>query len=288
VLKKLILSVIIGALPATVFAQRAPLETLKRDGNWVVDYDRDACHLIAQFGTGKDMIIMRLTRYELGDPFYLNLYGRRLWNNNPRTEATVDFGLRETPVETEAVNGTAGDLPMTMLGWMRLDGWEGAKPEDVAPRVHPAQEAAVSGVVVRIRREKPFRLEFGSLAKPMEQLRACQADLLKSWGYDPAVQATLSKPVRAASSGAWLRSTDYPSEALITGQNGVVQFRLDVEADGRIAGCHVLARTSPDVFADTTCRAISRRAKLEPALDAAGKPVRSYYVRRVRWQASPY
>ncbi len=286
-LKTLILSMTMAAVPTAAAAEASAPETLKREGAWVVDYNRDACHLIAQFGTGLDKIIMRLTRYEPGDAFDLNLYGRRVASTAVRGKATIDFGLRGTPIEAETQNGRAGNLPMMHLGSMRLDGWEPAKLDDVGPQLHPQQEAAVSGVAVKIRRKKPFRLDFGSLAKPMEQLRICQADLLKSWGYDPVVQATLSRPVRPArSSAAWLRDSDYPPGAVAMGQNGIVQFRLDVEADGRIAGCYVLARTSPDVFADTTCRAVSRRARLEPALDAAGKPVRSYYIRKVRWQVS--
>jgi protein TonB len=118
----------------------------------------------------------------------------------------------------------------------------------------------------------------------MAQLRACQTDLLKSWGYDPAVQTTLTRPARPTSTAAsWLKPDDYPAGAISLGQNGIVQFRLDVDADGKILGCHVLARTSPDVFADTTCRAVTRRATLVPALDAGGKPVRSFYVAKVRW-----
>ncbi len=286
-LKVLIIGATIAAMPAAGFAKESKPETLTRTGNWVVDYDRDACRLIAQFGTGKDVTIMRLTRYELGDAFDLDLYGRRVSNREPRSRVKVDFGLGRPPVEAEAVNGEAGDLPMMLVGSTRLDGWESATPGEVGPPLSPEQEAAVSGVTVKIERKKPFRLEFGSLAKPMAQLRACQADLLKSWGYDPAVQAALARPVRPANSpGNWLRSDDYPSGAVTMGQNGVVQFRLDVEPDGRISGCHVLARTNPDVFADTTCRAVSRRAKLDPALDAAGKPVRSFFVQKVRWQVS--
>jgi hypothetical protein len=285
VLKTLMLWVTIAAVPTAPVAEASAPETLKRSGAWVVDYNRDACHLIAQFGAGPDMIIMRLTRYEPGDWFDLDLYGHRLANTDVRSKATIDFGLRGTPVEALTTNGKTGDLPMMHLGSMRLDGWESEEPEEVGPQLHPQQEAAVSGVAVKIGRKKPFRLDFGSLAKPMEQLRICQADLLKSWGYDPVVQATLSKPVRPANSSArWLRTSDYPPGAVAKGQNGIVQFRLDVESDGRIAGCHVLARTSPDVFADTTCRAVSRRAKLQPALDATGKPVRSYYVQKVHWQ----
>ena len=285
VLGKLLLSSIIAALPSAVIAQTNPPETIKRAGKWVVDYNRDACHLIAQFGSGTDLIIMRFTRYEPGDAFDFDLYGRKVASNDARSRVKVDFGLRGTPAEAQAVNGKAAHLPMMMFGSTRLDGWEGEKPDEVPPLVSPQQEAAVSGVTVKIGSRKPFRLEFGSLAKPMVQLRACQTSLLKTWGYDPVVQATLSKPVRPANSpAAWLSSHDYPTGAAAMGQNGIVQFRLDVEADGRIAGCHVLARTNPDVFAETTCRAVTRRAKLEPALDAAGKPVRSFFVQKVRWQ----
>lgn len=285
-LKRLILALINTiAVPTAALAEVSAPETLTRTGNWVVDYDRDACHLFARFGTGKDMLIMRLTRYEPGDAFDLSLYGRKFASADTRSKVKIHFGLRGTPVEAETVNGKAGNLPLMLFGSTRLDGWKSAGQEEIGPSLSPQQEAAVSGVTVKIGRKKPFRLEFGSLAKPMEQLRTCQTDLLKSWGYDPVVQTTLAKPARPTNSpAAWLQPSDYPAGAVALGQNGIVQFRLDVDADGKVSGCHVLARTSPDVFADTTCRAVTRRARLEPALDAGGNPVRSFYVQKVRWQ----
>lgn len=284
--RRMILYLIIAAAShhAALAKVSAP-ETLTRTGKWVVNYDRDACHLLAEFGTGKDMVVMRLARYEPGDWFEFGLYGRKLASADARSDVKIDFGLRGTPVEAEATNGKAGNLPMMMFGSTRLDGRQRTKGEEAGPSLSPQQEASVSGVTIKIAGKKPFRLEFGSLAKPMERLRTCQSDLVKSWGYDPVVQTMLTKPARPVTSAAdWLKSDDYPIGAAAMGQNGIVQFRLDVDADGRVSGCHVLARTSPDVFADTTCRAVSRRAKLEPALDANGKPVRSFYVKRVRWQ----
>ncbi|TFI57784.1 energy transducer TonB [Sphingomonas parva] len=282
--KQLILGALsFAAVPAA--AKESAPAALTRSGKWVVDYDRDACHLLAQFGTGDDLVAMRLTRYQPGDWFDLSLYGSRLASESPRSEASVDFGLGGAPFETSTVNGKAGTLPLSLISWLRLDGWRPAEPDEVAPSVSPQQEAAVTGVTVKLQGRKPFRLAFGSLAKPLEQLRLCEAELVKSWGYDPAVQAALASPVRPANPPyRWVGPSDYPSGALRDGANGVVQFRLDVETDGKVSGCHVLARTSPDVFADTTCRAITRRAKLEPALGADGKPVRSYYVQKVVWR----
>lgn len=261
-------------------------EVLARTGKWVVDYDRDACHLYAQFGKGKEMVIARFTRYEPGDWFDFALFGDRFRAFEPRVDAKLDFGIGGGPDDARATHGNAGKLAALFFSSTRLDHWERKTPLDVAPKVTPAQEAAVKGVSVAIRARRPFRLEFGPLDKPLAQLRRCSEDLVKSWGYDPAVQASLLRPVSAITPpGSWLNSSDYPLGALMGGHNGFVQFRLDVDPGGKVVGCYVLARTNPDDFADITCRNVSKRARLQPALDAQGKPVRSYYVQKVLWQA---
>ncbi len=283
---------VVGSLAAAAVATgaaaqpRAP-ETLTRTGAWIVDYDRDSCHLVGQFGSGDDSMILRLTRYEPGDWFDFSLYGNRLASSAARSKAKLGFGPGGAPVDRHTMNGKSGKLPLMLFGTTRLDGWERSRPGEHGPPLSPQQEAAFSEVTVKVAGKKPFRLQFGALDKPMAQLRACQEDLVKSWGYDPAVQASLKRPVEAENSPAtWLKPADYPSGALNMGQNGMVQFRLDVDADGKISGCHVLARTSPDVFADTTCRLVALRAKLKPALDAAEKPVPSFYVQKVRWRVA--
>lgn len=260
------------------------LEVLTRSGKWVVNYDRDACHLLAQFGKDDDPVILRFTRYEPGDHFDLSVFGNKVRSADYRGFAKIDFGL--TAFSARAMNGNAGKFEAMYFSSLRLDGWDGKSPKDVPPKVTPAQEAAVTGVTLAVRGKRSFRLDFGSLAKPMEQIRACSANLVRSWGYDPAVQAALLRPASPiASPGDWLVSSDYPAGALMQGHNGQVQFRLDVDPKGAVAGCYVLARTSPDDFADVTCRAVSRRAKMRPALDAEGKPVRSFFVTKVHWLA---
>ena len=129
-----------------------------------------------------------------------------------------------------------------------------------------------------------YRLELRSMGAPMAALRTCMDNLLTHWGYDPAVVASLSRGVTPIGSpGNWITSADYPSKSLMQGHNGIVQFRLDVDEAGKILGCHILARTNPDEFADVSCRAVSRRAKLQPALDATGRPVKGFYITKVRF-----
>lgn len=279
---------IAGALLMSAGWARAPeTEVLKRSEKWLVDYNRDACHLVAQFGSGDTMVAARFTRYEPGTRFDLSLYGNRLRSLDNRVGAKIDFGMGK-PVTAQGMTGNAGKLDAVFFSSMRLDGWERKSEDEAWPDILPAQESAVTGMTVDIRGKRRFRLDFGSLGKPLAQLRDCTTNLVRHWGYDPDVQATLSRPVRPAESPQkWVRDSDYPGKASMLGHNGIVQFRLDVDPQGRVAGCYILARTSPDDFADVTCSAITRRAKLLPALDAQGKPVRSYFVQKVLWKAGP-
>ncbi|RYD53798.1 MAG: hypothetical protein EOP60_09565 [Sphingomonadales bacterium] len=278
-------TILAAALTASMGWARAPeIEVLKRTDKWVLNYDRDACHLIGQFGTGDAMLAARFTRYQPSTHFDLALYGDRL--GGERTDAKIDFGIGK-PISAEGMGGKAGKLNAVFFPGMRLDGWSGVSRADVAPELSPAQEAATTGMTVTIRGKRPVRLDFGHLGKAMAQMRDCTTDLVRQWGYDPAVQAALTRKVEPTDSPQkWLRSTDFPTTAKWSGSDGIVQFRLDVDAEGKIAGCYILARTSPDLFADVTCDAIKRRAKLEPALDAQGKPVRSYFVQKVLWKAA--
>lgn len=272
------------ALTPAAARDREP-ESLARTGKWVVDYDRDACHLIGQFGTGKALVVARFTRYEPGDWFSLSLYGDRLKSSQVTIDARIDFGLVGPRAES-GMGGNVGGLSAAFFSGTRLDGWERKAKGEVAPRISPQQEAAVKDVTVAIRGKQSFRLETGPLDKAFAQMRHCSDGLVRSWGYDPAVQASLSRPVTPLNPpGRWLNSSDYPSGALASGHNGMVQFRLDVDAQGKVVDCYVLARTNPDDFADATCRAVKRRAKLQPALDANGNPIRSFYVQKVAWLA---
>jgi TonB family protein len=271
------------AMPAA-FAPDAPnpTELLAREGDWEINYDRDSCQLLAQFGKDDKKVILHFLRYQPSDRFRLVLHGKRLPKSESVTEAKIDFGLGAKPEAREAMLGTTNGLPSMFFDTMRIDAWKYQKGVD-APDITPAQEAAVTGVTVAIR-GKSFRLATGSLRKPMAALRTCTTDLIESWGYDPKVQAGLTRKVTATGSpGNWLTSNDFPSAALRNGHNGLVQFRLDVNAEGKVAGCYVLERTSPDDFADLTCRALAKRATFLPALDAEGKPVGSYYVSQAKW-----
>ena len=127
------------------------------------------------------------------------------------------------------------------------------------------------------------------MAAPMAAMRTCTMDLIKRWGYDPIVQVGLKQPAKPLNAPTkWLTTGDFPREAAMEGASGIVQVRIDLDEKGAIVGCHILHRTSPDQFADLTCKLIVQRAKLSPALDASGTPVRSFYATKIAWLAGAF
>ncbi|MDL2352075.1 MAG: energy transducer TonB [Pseudomonadota bacterium] len=280
------------AAPLAAQAKDRPTISLPMSAKWEINYDTDSCHLLAQFGQGEDLLIMRMTRFEPGSPFDLMLYGKMFATE--KTWVPLRLGFGDTAmVERQAGAGTAGKLAFVIAMHMRVDIAKWPKPvaddEITDGPVTPEAEAKITAITVAMRNGKNYRLETGSLAKPMQALRDCTDNLLTSWGYDPKIQANLGRRVTSIGSpAAWLTTNDYPADALRAGHNGIIQFRLDVDERGKVAGCHVLRRFKPDDFAKLTCDLLTKRAHFEPALDAANKPVKWYYINTVRFVIPDY
>lgn len=273
----------IGAalVPSAALADET-IETLPPSSPWEINYDTDACHLASAFGEGDAQVIAVFSRYRPADNFELRLYGRRFGaGSGAQIDVSTDFGSDGTNFRYSAFRGSNNDLPALILSSRFLVEWTGP----TAPTITPQQEASVRDVTIRVGTRRPFKLALGSMGQPMQAMRQCTEDLVRSWGFDPAEQARLSRPATPRGSpGNWIRTSDYPAAALNAGHLGLVRFRLTVEADGTVSACAIQAESTPADFSTVTCRAVTARAQFLPALNDAGQPVRSYFATAVRWQ----
>lgn len=268
-----------------VLAANKPPVSLTKTGKWEINYDKEACHLFAKFGDGNGEVISRMTRYQPGDSFDLTLYGRPFESRGNAFDAEIDFGLGTKPIKRTVLTGVGvNQQPIFIISNTRLSGDGAISKDGPLSAVTPEAEARAKTLSIKWPRDKQVILETGSLAMPMKALRKCVDDLVRSWGYDPTDQAAMTRrPEPLGNPGEWATTLDYPASAMRQGNIGIVQFRLDVGADGKVAGCHVLYRTNPDEFADLTCQILSKRARFKPALDRNGMPARSFWISKVRW-----
>jgi len=276
---------------------------LAPSSQWHLHYADDSCRMIRLFGEGDDEFAFVFERYEPGDSFFMLVGGKPL-RTSQHLDTIFRFGPDGYEYDGPLQDGEFGDhSPALMVGGMYLfappdadiehpsdneqfDLESIAQDTDVfGQEFSAAQEATISWLEIRQGRARPIRLKLGSMGPPMEAMRKCTDELLTHWGIDLEAHRGLTRAVVPKESPArWVQSRDYPRNLLSSGAQGLVQFRLSVGADGKPTQCHIQQSTRPEGFDKAVCDALMRRARFEPALDAQGRPIASYWRSRVRFE----
>jgi TonB family protein len=97
------------------------------------------------------------------------------------------------------------------------------------------------------------------------------------WIAAAAVAAVGAQPPRMLNADHLMTADDYPTAALQAGDYGVVSIHLQVTADGRVGGCAVTETSGSAPLDQATCSLALRRARFDPARDAAGQPIPGDY-----------
>lgn len=262
---------------------------------WNMHYADDGCQLLRQFGTGADRVILSLERYEPTSGFRVTLAGRPLASAQNKEHVALRFGPDSTGSRMKITVGNLGEFEPALFGETSL--YDDDSTEAIARRAEEqnglpparmtwgqiaeqenARAKAIPWIAVDLTKSRRVVLETGNLQQPLSALRACTDNLVKSWGLDPVEQATLaSPPVPRTNPGKWIGTYDYPVEMSRQGKQALIQVRLMVDANGDVSSCHIQQSTRLKAFDDLTCKVLTKRAKFEPARDAAGKPVASFW-----------
>lgn len=83
---------------------------------------------------------------------------------------------------------------------------------------------------------------------------------------------------------SWLKSDDYPMEALRNGWEGTSAVRFTIDMHGRAVRCHAVKSSGHSILDEAACRAIMDRARYAPARDGSGRRMEVIANRRVTWR----
>jgi len=300
-MRKSIGLVLAATLVSTGAAKPREVRRLAPSSQWVVDYADDSCSLARKFGDGDRQVTLFFDQFEPGDTFSLTMVGKALVPRGDESSALVQFGPNEKPQDVSVLAGTSRDTPMIIVqGLQRIAPGTAAEkaalkktadnaPPVVVPPIGAAREKAATWF--QVGKALPFDLvlDTGPMDEPLAALRTCSWDMVRSWGLDVEQQKQRSmKPYPKTPSRDWFSDNDYPAGMLRDGNQAIVNFWLLINETGKATSCRIQASTRPKEFDDVVCKVVMRHARFHPALDAQGKPIRSFWRQTVTFRIAGF
>ena len=257
---------------------------------WNIDFSENRCRLSRLFGTEDEPHLIFFEQAAPRGRFRLTFAGAELG----RFERTSDLALgaeRDEPI-ARLDHYYHGDVigigPAIIISDYNIGRFAPVSEEgDKTPRLTKAgvdlDEAATIERFVLKKGDKVVSFETGDMMPAFRALNVCTSDLLRSWGLDPEKHEAYRWPVWTNRKSVSQRiAREYPRDALNRRETGVFRLRVIVEADGTMSECFLEASTENERLDSPACRQM-RRAKFEPARDAQGQPMRSFYATSISY-----
>jgi hypothetical protein len=293
-MRKTVYGLAAAALVAAPVAQAQDgAAVFKPTGGWTADYGDDYCRLIRTFSDGKDEVSLALERAQPGTPMRLVLVGNGVKVFRRADEIGYSFLPSGNSAKTRFARSETTDGNQYLnLGPVMLAPFAGfaPPPAGAAPAGPPPynraaeQETAraITTVAFGEGLTSPVRIETGSLGAPMTAMQNCADDLLKVWGLDPDKHKTMSaSAVLNPVAGGVLPQGTIPFTEFAKFAGGGNDLRLIVGADGKPTSCTVRAPVLSQSMNEKICKLAMERASFQPAKDAGGEAMASY------WMGSP-
>lgn len=257
----LALALALPAFSGPAAAQRLPVEA----GKWNVDYGDIRCSLSRRLG-GPQSPVLILSSY--------------LGRDEPEIILMRD-GSEELPDMPNSVEVVLAPSNHVARGEPRERRVQGGRILSIRELGEGFVDRFAASQSVRFQaRGRPlFELAIPQATAAVAALKACNEDLLRSWGVDTTIPVT-RRPRHLSGS---IDYPDYPTEAIRRNEQGTVVARFIVGVDGRVQNCAIAVSSSHPSLDIPTCELIVERYRYEPAVGEQGQPVAGLAVHTVRW-----
>ncbi|WP_447728731.1 energy transducer TonB [Sphingomonas koreensis] len=128
-------------------------------------------------------------------------------------------------------------------------------------------------------------LALTGIASALKVMQTCNAGLRAHWNADEAGMARVATRAKSRISPAQaVTNEDYPGQAIEETKGGRTRVMLLIDEHGAAKECIVEEHSGVASIDAQTCFMVLKRGKFAPALDAAGKPIKSYLSYAFKWQ----
>lgn len=252
---------------------------LEAASDWDLRERANLCRASRTFGSGEDAATLWIERSGTEPTFNLTFMGQPF--RHPKGGGIfMKFGDEPEFIRSYlALETSRGDPVVRMYGVMlslpefdrELDSVAAVEAPD-AEKIEAIDRLHLRGSIV-----KPVLLETGSLAPAFAFLDECVANFaVQHTSAGRAILGEASAPVPIEPDD-WIKRHHYPNYLATARMQGWISVRMSVTSQGRPSSCFVTQASKPQLFDDAVCGTLMHRARFEPARDAYGKAIDSFF-----------
>ncbi len=257
--------------------------SLKGSSNWLVDWADHSCVLARKFGTADAPLWLSMRTYTPSYHFEMTIAGKAMSQLQPPKSFSIAYGTG-SPIEIRRYQvGRIAEYGPALIfsGEMAVKDGDDSDEESREVRAYP--DVPFEAQLDRIALTTTYRklvLNTGPMKKALDSLRQCTDNLVKGWGLDPAVQASLSSRAKTENIRTWAQKiqASYPSDLLAQNKEARVNVLVIVDEQGMPKNCDTWQAFDNTDFKVRACGIILRDARFTPARDKDGRATASYYT----------
>jgi len=278
-------------MPVSAFAESGDTLILEPASAWQATYEGGRCRLSRMFdGSGQQHALV----FEQTAPdsrFFMSVAGPTMERINGGLPLRLAFGPNGPESEQDIAKERNSDFGAVVF--MKDIDFKPIDPLDIPEGVGLAaaspgidlEAAAPLRQVSLVQGGKTLVFRTGPLAAPFRVLNDCTAHILTTWGIDPEAHRTAQRSTKLLDVQALVRSVQekYPLQPLMERRGGVVGVAILVDQTGMPTECRITDDSGDRSLNDVACEQLMK-ARFDPALDASGKPMKSYWMTRITYR----
>lgn len=289
---------VVSNVPSGAVAQQEPGPVFEPSSPWHLDGSEERCRLARRFGEGESSLMLFMEMHEPSAYVDIMLAGPAMDKIRSRQAVSLVFGdLPPITVEKYTIGSLEGSGTALMTSGVSFEApetepkiesdgpWEDTLYEE-SGLPGAASERFVGVESLSVMQGDKFRatIRMPNFHTALEAFDICTENFVTFWGLDLEKHKTRIRGPKWKNLKPVVRRIQqrYPAAALRAGEQGIVRFRVLVDEAGRVTDCQQSDATLLDKLDSPICREM-QRAQFDPALDAEGKPMRSYYASKVRY-----
>lgn len=268
---------VVAALSAATPAIAAPAPVATPTSPWQASSEGGVCRVQRSFDVGGKPHLLILEQNAPGPAVGIALAGPSLAGLNADSPLRVSFAQSHAGFDKRAQiepNPQYGQAAILQGVWL-----DQSKPDFEAGRgrIEAATAQGVEGITVT-QGKGGVTFATGPLTEAATALNDCTAQIMRSWGFEPAQQYGLQRAAAPVDSDRFMKQMRlaYTRPALRTLQQGTIDLVVFTDAAGKATDCRMLVATGYADLDKAMC-ATAMKERFSPALASDGQTTPSYW-----------